>query len=221
MPLKLSRGEKVIRCWNYAGDNTSSGRNDDVLIVTDRRLVATSSSPGGIRRTEILLDSIKSVSSSYSSQKTERSSPKGGLIAAGIFFVLAAIVLLALSGFKDQIFLASGLIAGVVGIVFIIIGAVSKTPALTSARFSLVIATHGQEGSPVAIGKKAGDATQTVVINSATFNEKVIMDIIDTIGAVALNKIPPAQTVAQDNNLINGAEIAVPAEEHKENTVKQ
>lgn len=218
MPLKLSQGEKLIRCWNYAGDNTSSGKNDDVLIVTDKRLVATSTSPDSVRRTEILLSSIKSISSSYTSKRTVQSDPKGGFVAIGIIFLLAGIILLALSSFQGTMFLVFGVIASIIGIVFIIIGAKRKTTVLTSADFSLVITTHGQEGTPFTIGKVAGDTkSQTVVINSITINEKVIMDIIDTIGAVALNKISPADTdpTQKSSHLIDGATIVQPQKENE------
>ncbi|MGN1373152.1 MAG: hypothetical protein ACI4VK_03785 [Candidatus Coproplasma sp.] len=218
MPVQLSKGEKLIRDWNYASDDTSAGRKEDRIIVTDKRLIATSTSPDSVNRTEILLSSIKSISSSYSSKKTSQTQSNGGMVAIGIILLILGCVMMGLSAIQGPVMFVLGIILVIIAIVVLVRSNKGKT-VLTSASFSLVIKTHGQEGTPITIGKSAGNNdSQTVVITSVIFNEKIIMDIIDTIGAVALNRVPPlySEPSTDLSTPLDNAKIDVPAEQKLE-----
>lgn len=221
MALKLSPGEKVLRSWNYAGDNTSEGKRENILLVTDKRLVATNISPESISRTEIPLCCIKSVSSSYSSKRTEHSNPKGGLVALGIILIIVGVILSIISIINNSALAILGLVVIIVSVI-VLVFALKDNKVLTSAAFSLVITTYGQEGKPLTIGKSAGDTnSQTVVINSITFNERVMIDIINTIGAIVINKIPPvdSEELPKKSRFKDGEEVAVATQE--KNTIEE
>ncbi|MGN0803971.1 MAG: cysteine-rich outer membrane protein [Candidatus Coproplasma sp.] len=197
MALNLSSGETIIRDWKYAVDSTNEGNVENSLIITNKRLIATNTSPQTISRTEIPLDAIKSISSSYSSKKIEEPSSKIPLIVVGSIFIVIAIVIIIfqLQSNPNPVFLTIGAILGIIGICMLIAGLLQKKSFSASASFSLVINTYGQEGKSLSIGKKAGEnLSQTIEINTVAINENDIKDIIDTIGAIAINKIAPENT---------------------------
>lgn len=95
MPLYLCKNEKILKNWTFANEETSNGTYIHNLTVTTKRIVATSNSPNSISRTEIPIDSVKSINGSYSSTKEKTNTPNGGIVLAGILLLIAGIILIA------------------------------------------------------------------------------------------------------------------------------
>lgn len=220
MEPKLSEGENIIKRWCFAQDNTSSGKTENTLIVTDRRLISSEVSFNSIKYNEIGLNSIKSVSSSYSSNKVEKTKNNPLFIGIAIAFLVAAVLSLIFVTMA-QVLLIVGISLIVLSIVFFCLSTTNRTE-LVSASFSIIIKTHGQEGSNFVVGKSAGENdTQKFTINSISFNERIIIDIINTIGAVAINRIPPIETeqIEQSNTKQKNNNETIELNNEKDNQI--
>lgn len=194
MALNLSKNEIVVRSWTYA----SSGNRTNTLTVTDKRIVATREGTNSINRIEVPLSAVKSVTSSYSSTKEVSGNPKIGLIIFGALLGIAGVLIMSMID-NHAIGLPIGIVMLISGVVLVAVGATRTQIVTTSAGFKLHISTYGQEGAAFRIGEeiKGEGQAQEVVISNVVLDEEVIMEIIDTIGALVINREAPAETYQQ------------------------
>lgn len=190
MALNLSKNESVVRSWTYA----SSNNRTNTLTVTDKRIVATRQGKNSINRIEVPLSAVKSVSSSYSTTKEESGSPKIALIIFGALLGIAGVLIMSMIE-NHAVGLPIGIVMLLLGVILVAFGATRTQVITTSAGFKLHISTYGQEGAAFRIGEEVkGDGqAQEVVISNVVLDEAVIMEIIDTIGALVINKEAPAE----------------------------
>ena len=194
MALNLSKNENVVRSWTYA----SSNNRTNTLTVTDKRIVATRQGANSINRIEVPLSAVKSVSSSYSATKEQSGSPKIGFIILGALLGIAGVLIMTMID-NHAVGLPIGIVALIAGVVMVAVGATRTQTVTTSAGFKLHISTYGQEGAAFRIGEevKGEGQAQEVVISNVVLDEEVIMEIIDTIGALVINKEAPADNYQQ------------------------
>ncbi|MDE7300767.1 MAG: hypothetical protein K2N47_01210 [Clostridia bacterium] len=194
MALNLSKNENVIRSWTYA----SSSERTNTLTVTDKRIVATREGANSISRIEVPLSAVKSVSSSYSATREEGDSPQVGLIMIGAILGIAGVFIMALIEARE-VGLPIGIGLLLLGVIMVAVGATRKQAVTTSAGFKLHISTYGKEGAAFRIGEeiKGEGYIQEVTVSDVALDEDVIMEIIDTIGALVINKEEPAEDCQQ------------------------
>lgn len=208
MPLYLCKNEKILKNWTFASEETSNATYSHNLTVTTKRIVATSNSPNSISRTEIPIDSVKSINGSYSSTEEKTNNPNGGIVLAGILLLIAGIILIAV--FMNSLAgLIIGPILGLTGLIIIIVGATRSKTVTSSAGFSLTVTTAGSEGTPLSVGKSFNSAqtqTQTIQLPNVTINKETVEEILDMLGALILGRQPletPAAVKNDNRELLN------------------
>ena len=95
MPLYLCKNEKILKNWTFASEEAGNGTYSHNLPVTNKRIVATGNSPNSISRTEIPIDSVKSINGSYYATEEKTNNPNGSIVLAGILLLIAGIILIA------------------------------------------------------------------------------------------------------------------------------
>ena len=141
MPLYLCKNEKILKNWTFASEETSNGTYSHNLTVTNKRMVATSASPNSISRTEIPIDSVKSINGSYYATEEKTNNPNGGIVLAGILLLIAGIILIAVF-IGNLAGMIIGPILGLTGLIIVIVGATRSKTVTASAGFSPVSYTH-------------------------------------------------------------------------------
>ena len=136
MPLYLCKNEKILKNWTFASEETSNGTYSHNLTVTNKRIVATSASPNSISRTEIPIDSVKSINGSYYATEEKTNNPNGGIVLAGILLLIAGIILIAVF-IGNLAGMIIGPILGLTGLIIVIVGATRSKTVTASAGFSL------------------------------------------------------------------------------------
>ncbi len=79
MPLYLCKNEKILKNWTFASEEAGNGTYNHCLTVTNKRMVATGNSPNSISRTEIPIDSVKSINGSYYATEEKTKTPTAEL----------------------------------------------------------------------------------------------------------------------------------------------
>ena len=160
MNFKLAQNETVIKSWDYA---TSSGRGENIhsnLTITNKRLISSQQGKSYIKRDEIPVNCIKSISGEYSS-------------SGNIWGILKLIL---------GITLSLTFILMILGVPMVI----SAIKTLKSGSFNLLITTKGSEGSSLSIG--ASNALSSLLKKrnnlKVKINKEVSQEIINVLGAI-------------------------------------
>ena len=202
MPLYLCKNEKILKNWTFASEEAGNGTYSHCLTVTNKRIVATSNSPNSISRTEIPIDSVKSINGSYSSTEEKTNNPNGGIVLAGILLLIAGIILIAVF-IGNLAGMIIGPILGLTGLIIVIVGATRSKTVTASAGSSLTVTTAGSEGTPLSVGNSFNSAqtqTQTIQLSNVTINKETVEEILDMLGALVLGKQPLETPAAAKND---------------------
>ncbi len=202
MPLYLCKNEKILKNWTFASEEAGNGTYNHCLTVTNKRMVATSASPNSISRTEIPIDSVKSINDSYYATEEKTNNPNGSIVLAGILLLIARIILIAVF-IGNLAGMIIGPILGLTGLIIVIVGATRSKTVTASAGFSLMVTTAGSEGTPLSVGKSFNSAqtqTQTIQLSNVTINKETVEEILDMLGALVLGKQPLETPAAAKND---------------------
>lgn len=162
MELKLAKNENVIKSWDYAmakGLMTKKSRKMTAnLTLTNKRVVNTISNDISLKRTELPVDSIKTVDGNYA---------KNPILFATIKLVLGILLTVCIVGilFKG----------------FSIKWIKSAWETIKGCYFELTLITSGAEGTSVTLGATRG----VLKVNKfkVSVDKTVAKEILDEIGA--------------------------------------
>ena len=152
------------------------------LTLTNKRLIATSSSPLHRTHDEIPVETIKGISAARQAKSTL---PAILCMILGGVAVFSGIALATTSGDTARSMYS-------IGFVMIVFGALVFSILSAMGGFTLLVSTAGKEGEPLTVGAvsrsrwgRAGYAQTNV--KAIKVNKHVADEIIDTLGALVLD----------------------------------
>ena len=106
MAIKLANSESMIKAWTYAHSKQRLERKEHSLIVTDKRIIASSESNKSVTRREIYLQDVKSMDYNFTQRGIF------GAVICLIFGILTAVAIIgiffiahAVKMFRDKKFI--------------------------------------------------------------------------------------------------------------------
>lgn len=176
MNLNLAPNELLIQDWRYATEKSSSDKEDHFLAVTNKRVVFGTNYKGGFSHEEILIDSIRGVSSYY-----EKGMNLGylALCIIGLALMVAGAI-----AFWDDRYKLIGFV--VLGAILIICG-IAAILGSRRVRFGISVYTD----ITLAIGVEKGFSpfrrvNQRVV--KIKVDKNIAREIVETLGSIIVAK---------------------------------
>lgn len=171
MELKLAKDEKIIKSWDYAIEGKMfQGKEKKVksnLTITNKRVIASQHSDIYLKRDEIPVSAIKTVSGEF--RRARKFWPMLKLIVG----IPLCLVIVGIGMVKDAL------------------------AALRSAEFDLIITTSGQEGSSLGLGAFSAAPVKAGGIfaffkklkprTKVRVDREISKEVLDEIGAIVLD----------------------------------
>ncbi len=162
MEIKFANEEQVIKSWDYAksGKRFSKNKVQHNLTLTNKRVIATSENATALKRDEVPIKSVKTVSGEFR---------KNGKLLPILKIVFGALFTICIIGIIFKGFGIKMLAAGIA--------------ELKSCVFELTLVTAGEEGSALKVGASSGIIKKATKFKVYT-DKAVAREIINEVGAI-------------------------------------
>ena len=203
--MRMAKGEKLVKKWECRDEGENSN-GSTVITVTNRRVaterVCTVGTENDILTQEIMIESVKGVSYARQKSQQEGRADNGKLGSAIVKLVVAVLLMIFLKDILPEEMSIIGTIAPIVFFVWaaidFIMYFVSKTPAISSAAYRIIIYTDatcavgligdvvigGLEAAVPQLNEFTGKMESTYVTMTVPVTFEVAKEVSETIGAL-------------------------------------